>query len=263
MYVKNENESRSSQSGYHLISKAGKTSINRHKILKEKDQILGHHPSTLQGKKSQNKKKKISVLEALIKSLNPSPPVDYKSEEKSKIESFSVAQSPKLPKSPKDSNLDNILKSRELFSPSYKAQDKHIPTVKFKKNLTVKRKPLEKIVKIHHHSEAKLKPIAIDKIGLTFEKQLSRDFLWMKHNLSEKRFEFYPAPVQIKSGPSFDKQVARSRVFGEKDMLPDYYPQKEKVLKKISKNIDFDKYLERKLEVEKKFLPDSYDLKFR
>lgn len=249
-----------SLTGYNLISKVGKTSINRHKILKEKEEILGQPSIKSKTKKSPKNQKKVSVLEALKQSINssqePKPQV-------MKTESLSNLTSPKKVQSLKVSFVDDIVKSRELLSPSYKAQDKHVPSVIFRTNLTIKRKPLDKVVKVHHHSEKSLKLNSFEKSGISFDKQLPRDFVWMQKNLSDKRFLFNPPQGVIKSGPTFDKQASRLRLHSDREVLPDYFPEKEKVMRKISKNIDFEKYLDRNFDVQKKFLPDVYDVKLR
>lgn len=251
--------------GYNLISKAGKNSFNRYKILGEKQEILGSTPRKLKKKKSEKKieGKKLTVLEMLKRSVGNYEKEGQRAEVIIKTERSSPVS---IPKADLRGSTGKINQSslRELYSPSYKAQDKHIPTIKFKTNLTVSRKPIVKEIKIHTHSPVDLKSSLSEsvKVGVTFEKQLSRDFIWMQHNLSDKRFDYSPVADPVKSTPIFEKQVSRYSINKTRKNFPDYQPQKEKFLKKISKNIRFDKYLKREQETNKKFLPDNYDVKF-
>ena len=263
--------------GYGLISKAGKNSFNRYKILGEKHEILGSAPRMLdemkKEKKKKNKKsggkieegrKKLTVLDMLKRSVGSHEKEGQRSEIVEKTERSSPVSSQKINSR---GNTEEISHSslRAFYSPSYKAQDKHIPTIKFKTNPTVSRRPIEeKKAYTGHHSPINPKASLSDsvKVGVPFEKQLSRDFIWMQHNLSDKRFDYSPAADTIKSTPIFEKQVSRYSTNKTRENFPDYQPQKEKFLKKISKNIRFDKYLKRELEPNKKILPDNYDVKF-
>jgi hypothetical protein len=253
--------------GYKLLSKAGKESSNRYKILGEKDKILNSSTRKKDSYTLYERKKQPLIVE-LFKD-----PEKIETREKNltqtkidqKLSPNHIIQNSikiKISKS-KNASADSLLSSRDYYSPSYTAQDKHIRTIKFNHSIIQKKKTTEKVYKAHQHPNTmKLHESQHIASGISFKKQLPRNSLWIHNNLNEKRFDFSPVLHSQKSAPDFNKQTSRPLLYKVPEYFPDYDPKKEKILKKISYNILFDKFLKREVIKRQKVMPDAYDINF-
>ena len=168
-----------------LISKAGKVSFERYKILKERDKILQQTSGkkTLSLKSSPKKKKKrllLDILKSLAGQENKEKCApDIKIIEEDSIRSkLHKCDSSKILRS-KDSSQEMILNLNNYYTPSYKAQDKHIPTIKFNHKHSQSRKKSEKAITFHKQSlnnnDERIDTSRHVPSCIPFQKQLPRD----------------------------------------------------------------------------------------
>ena len=254
--------------GYRLISKAGKSSYDRFKILREKDDIL-----QTSKRKRRVIRKKASKKQLIVDLLRASELREV--EEQARIETIAEEEhgtrSSRLEfnhtESPHYNNSKEITQfsSCDFYTPSYKAQDKHIPTIKFFHSPTGTRKRPEMRMAINAaslNSSPKSRSITHLPSCIPFKKQLPRNDVLIYKHLSEKRFNYTPVPSTLTCVPDFNKQISRPLFYKLPDCFPDYNPKKEVVLKKISHNIIFDKFLQRQAIKRKEFVPDAYDINY-
>lgn len=246
--------------GYSLISKAGKNSYNRYKILTEKQEIIEESfkkPIKKQIKRPANKQK-LLVFDLLKSSIIQ----DLENPKETTSKSINPAESAQIT-SHQSLKPSLSLKPSDFYTPSYSAQDKHIPTVKFQHSPIKTREKPQKLVKIHFHPSKPLKNPIFSHIPscIPFKTQLSRKPTSLSKNLSQNSFFSYQFP-SIHSVPDFTKQTSRGFFCKIPVLFPDYSPKKEFILKKLSKNILFDQYLPRKPLKKPNFSPNCYDINY-
>ncbi|CAG9328302.1 unnamed protein product [Blepharisma stoltei] len=258
---------------YVYFSRPGRAYSSRYKILAEKETLLSgnlksytHSVPSFMIKEEEPKPLAPTALEKLLKEeLEELKMQELKNKESLPKIKISPTSSFKSPPRKSEFLKNNTSSAQEYYDINYSQVEKSVAVPSFKS--TNKRNLIEKESDLSNFSyrEPEWNPKGV----IPFSKQTQRKPFINSGSPSDERFVSANLSPEICSKfkrnkvPNLSKYSSRDNIlYKTQDCVPEYFPNKEIVMPKIARNVDFDKMLKRKEPVQKERLPSAYNVNF-